>query len=478
MHWRTFYRKGFAAAAACFTLLIHAPARAQEAGFTPGVLQPVVAAARIPQLQFALYLPKRYDPAQRYPVLYLFDGAGRAQLAAERFTEGADALGFIIVSMYAPAGGTTNAAYSLVPALINDTRERLAINPQRMYFGGLGAGAKFAYNFARQRGGAAGLVVCGSTLQGGTPLSRAMPFVVATACGNQDMNYNGLQNLAALLTQMNIPNRMFVFGGGNEWPPANICTEALTWLQVQAYKRKLETQHETWPHEQYAQKLQLADSLEKAGRKYSAFLYYTALATDFAGLADADIPVSSANRLRIDKEVEDSLLLQNAIVQQEGFILQRYQQHFANIIQSQGFGLDSKNEKAWRDEATQLQALMRGAATIDQANMVRRLQAAIRLTADEYAVQFLMQRNYDKAAGLAEVLQLTEPDNPSGYFYDACAAAQRGKTARAIDKLNEAVNRGWKDGRRIETEPLLEPLRREQDFFRLLMRLRGEPKTN
>lgn len=443
-----------------------------------GVVHRFVPCRNVPQLQYALYLPKQYNTQRQWPVLYLFDGGGNALLPTERFAEAADQLGYIVVSMYAPPGGTANAAYTLVPSLVSEVRARFSINVQRMYFGGLGAGAKFAYSFARQRGGTAGLLLLGSTLQGSESLSRAMPFVVVTACGNQDMQYNGMQNLAAMLTQLNIPNRMFIFGGGSEWPPAAICTEMLTWLHLQAYKRKLETANPAWVHEQYAQKFQLADSLEKAGRKYSAFLFYTALTTDFGGLTDTDIPVNSANRLRIDKEVEDSLLLQNAIVQQEGFIMQRYQQHFSAMMLGTGFGLDNKSENAWQDEVKQLAGLMRGATNLDQANMVRRLQNAIHLTTNEYATMLLSQRNYDQAAAFGEVLQIAEPQNPWGYFYVACAAAVRGKKQKALESLNLAVNNGWTDARRIENEPLLEPLHRETDYFKVLMRLRGEGKSN
>ncbi len=425
-------------------------------------------------LVYALYLPKQYTPTRTWPVVYCVDPDGRGTAPLEQFRAGADAYGYILVGLYSYSRDNPNAGLISLPLVIAETRARFSINPQRMYFAGLGSGARFAYTFARQRGGAAVLLLCGAGINNAYPLSRAVPFGLVLAAGQQDMNFAELQTLTGLASELGLPNRMFVFGGGHTWPPPATCTEMLYWLQVDAYKRKLEpaallAQLKPELIAQFAQRLSKADSVERSGYRYTAFLQYTALATDYTDVLDADIAMNSAARFKSDPAVEDSLLAVNTTLSTEQLFRGQIDQGFSSIL----YGTSAKPMSFWRELNGNLSNQAQQAVSIMQSTMARRLVTYLTEGLFEYTEQQLRARQYDKAEKLAEVWQLVQPERFQGYYVAALSYAQLGRKNRALEKLDEAVTHGFRNARLVEQEKLLEPIRQEADYLRILSRMRA-----
>ncbi len=73
---------------------------AQQEAFPPGEVVQQVACLAAPEFTYSLYLPGNYDSAKTWPILFIMDPRGRAPMALELFREGAERLGFILVSSY------------------------------------------------------------------------------------------------------------------------------------------------------------------------------------------------------------------------------------------------------------------------------------------------------------------------------------------------------------------------------------------
>ena len=119
--------------AAAALLLLAAARRPPRAAVTVvrGGVTPRVTCAADPRFSYALYLPKDYDAARAWPILYVFDPRGRGAVAAELFADAAAAHGFVVASSNDTRSddpAAPNAA--AVTALWVDTHSRIAVDPE------------------------------------------------------------------------------------------------------------------------------------------------------------------------------------------------------------------------------------------------------------------------------------------------------------------------------------------------------------
>src|SRR5262249_51212605 len=120
-----------------FLLLSALDQPASGAEFPVGTVIPRVTCSGNANQSYALYLPSKFTTKQPWPVIYVFDPFARGDSAAKVVQAAAEKFGYIVVasnnSKNGPAGGSREAA----EAIWKDTHERLPIDPNRQYFGGL-----------------------------------------------------------------------------------------------------------------------------------------------------------------------------------------------------------------------------------------------------------------------------------------------------------------------------------------------------
>ncbi|HQU71315.1 MAG: hypothetical protein KDI06_14965 [Calditrichaeota bacterium] len=68
-------------------------------------------------------------------------------------------------------------------------------------------------------GNIAGAVGCGAGFTESYPANPQLNFVYAGLVGKGDMNYLEMKSIATQLTIFQIPNRIFIFEDGHQWPP-------------------------------------------------------------------------------------------------------------------------------------------------------------------------------------------------------------------------------------------------------------------
>jgi len=86
----------------------------------------------------------------------------------------------------------------------------------------------------------------------------------------------------------------------------------------------------------------------------------------------------------------------------------------------------------------------------------------------------MAQKQYAEAARFAEIGVLIRPENGNAWYTLALARAGSGNTKRALEALEQALAHGFRAKDRIETEPLLEKVRKDKKYAEL-MRQREPP---
>ena len=188
-----------------------------------------------PEQSYALFLPPGYTPEKKWPILYAFDPLARGAVPVKLFQDAAKEFGFILVGSNNSRNGIDLNA--IVEALWSDTHQRFAIDERRVYTTGFSGGARVASAIALSyRGAVAGVIAASG---GPRPNFNPLPtkqFAFFGTAGTEDFNFPEMQQLKRRMDEVGVTNRLVVFEGGHEWPPAEICGEAISWMEVQAMK--------------------------------------------------------------------------------------------------------------------------------------------------------------------------------------------------------------------------------------------------
>src|SRR5205807_3117383 len=86
-----------------------------------------------PAQSYALYLPSKYSPDRRWPVLYAFDPFARGKTAVEVYKLAAEKYGYIVAASNNSKNGPVAEQLAAAQAVWLDTHRRFAIDKDRIY---------------------------------------------------------------------------------------------------------------------------------------------------------------------------------------------------------------------------------------------------------------------------------------------------------------------------------------------------------
>ena len=427
-----------------------------------------VACKADPQQSYALYLPSGYTPEKKWPMLYAFDPGARGKLPVSLFKEAAEKFGFIVVGSNNSKNGIQVGG--VIQAVLEDTNSRFAIDPKRVYSTGFSGGARIAFALAGSNPGAvAGVIACSGGFPRTASPSPGLPFVVFATTGTEDFNFPEMQQLKRKLDDAGMQNRLAVFAGAHDWPPADLAMQAITWLEIQAMKKGTRTKDEALIDQLLAERLAVARGQESSGQNYAAYLEYQALAADFRGLRDVKDIVANSERLGAIKEIK--LAIKNAKVEedQQGELETKIQTLIAQLADT------SRSVETMGELKRTLSELTRKSQESKDSSeqrVARRVLAAVFVQAYEEANNQYLQKNYAAVPPKLEIATLLKPKNPRLFYELALAHARAGNKSKAINALSRAIENGFTDVAQIEQNQEFELLRNESGYKKLVTGLK------
>src|SRR6266446_8045640 len=289
-------------ATAGFVLLYARPVAAQV---FPGRLEERVRSATDTSQTFALYLPPGYTTERQWPVLFVLDPRGRALLGLKRFQEGAARLGWVVLSSYNTlSDGPSEPNVAAVNAMLAWAQAHPSLDPTRLYLAGFSGTARAALGFTvALRGHVAGVIAVGGALgfaPGGPETAFAGDSTVAYfgSAGTQDLNYEEVFAMADRFRTTQVPFRVLPFEGPHSWPPAEVCGDALDWLELRAMLGGLRAMDSGWVGARLAGELARAAELERLGLWADALRLDEAIGRDYARWPEAKEATDRAPALR------------------------------------------------------------------------------------------------------------------------------------------------------------------------------------
>jgi len=447
--------------------MLAAPQAAAE--YPVGAIVPRVECDDSPGQSYALYLPPGYSRDKAWPILYVFDPSARGALGARTFSEAASRHGWILASSNNTRSGSPDPNITAMRAVWRDTHERLSIDARRVYAAGYSGGARLATLMATTAPGTvAGVIGCGAGFHL-TPAKKP-PFVYFGAVGNRDFNYGELRDLREKLKALGAIARIEEFDGEHQWPPANVCGDAVEWMELEAIKSGVIRDPGGMLDAMYGRRIERARALESE-HPADALAEYRSVEADFSGARDVSVAREAAQRL----EKLPATLLET----------EERRRWFAEEDRARGEMLP-----VWAEIRSGLPvSLSRLAQELHihelRAKAARRPVSEESLATSRLLGEISVQTSFSLAEGYRkekdrsrEILCLSiaaeaRPESPYSWYNRAAAYAAGGEREKALDDLSTAVSRGFAQADALESDPDFETLRSDRRYRELLAAIRA-----
>jgi predicted esterase len=467
-----------AAAALVLALAAPPPPSPSVAPLPRGEVVLKIVCAADPTVSYALYLPKVYTAERKWPVIYVFDSRGipMGREMIELFRAGAERYGWVVASANESTTlGAMDANIQRMRAMWVDTHARLALDDRRVYGYGFSGLSRTVVTLALAAPGTFHGII---GAQGGFPGARppaakeqALPFFGTV--GDRDFNYYELLELDARLEELGVPHRIEVFDGSHEWPPEELVTLGMGWLELLAMRDGRRAPDAALVEPLWSADLAKAREHEVAGRLWAAWRAYKALAADYRGLRDTADPERKAAALGKSEALQRDLRERARRDQRDREALARAPAVF------EAAGLEPRPggvQKLLADlDVPQLQA-RKAASDADERKSAERVLYAHYMQAGIYLPRAAMEAGqWDRAILYLQTAAAINPESPRIPYRLATAYAGKGDREAALAALAKAVEMKGTNLEEIESDPALAALRGEAAYRALAAKLRAQP---
>ena len=409
-------------------------------------------------LGYCLYLPSNYNISRTWPVIYCFDPKGDGKLPISLLKDIAEKLGYIVIGSNNSKNGINPDYLGLiVNTLLEDTKEKLAIDPKRLYTAGFSGGSRIACSIALTYGIINGVIACsaGFVTQQGQSL-----FNVIGIAGNKDMNYLEVKKLDEMLDNWPVEHQFLIFDGKHHWPPKQFLNQAITMLELFAMKSKLTDRDDKLIHgfitdnSVRINKLMQYNNIDSLVKAYK-WLKNTVQA--LKGLTNDDSLTKQFDALSHRVDLKAYLEKEKKIETQEADRQDELQKAYT-----------IKPLDWWKNEVMQLQKVSKNTTDALESLSATRLLAYISLMSYSYVNATISRYDWNTATQYLTIYGLADPDNPDYHYFMACLQTNNGENEKAFSSLKKAVSFGFKDLNKLHNDPLIQSLRERKDFDEVL----------
>ena len=443
---------------------------------TGRIIRRLVSSADTTQ-RYALYLPSSFTRNRQWPVLFLLDPRGRALIPLQRFRPAAERLGYMVISSYNTlSDGPAQPNYSAMSAMLEDVQRSLPVDPRRFYLAGFSGTTRFAWQVSTQIGTAiAGIIGTGASVPGGQSWTRAnigksSPVLFGTI-GVLDPNYEEVRQFETDLDAIGMPHHIERFDGGHQWPPVDLATRAVEWLELQAMQRELRPRNQAWVDSLYAAWLSRADHLDSLGNAPAAARAYRLLRADFRGMTDLAAIDAKLAKLQDDPRVRRAEAAEATAAERDRAWMTALLSFSADIARSASPpSVDDARKRL------DLDRLRRESGRTDDS--VASLAAGRALERIFTHMSFYLPRElfdarrFAHAALALRIARIIKPDDGGACFWHARALAQTGDRANALQALECAAASRQVSAADVESDALLAPLHGEARYDAIVRQLR------
>jgi hypothetical protein len=425
-----------------------------------------------PDQTYSIFVPSDYTEKSKWPVILIFDPAGRGILAVKTFRKATEKYGYILACSYNSRNGPLNDNFAATGYLLNDLLKRFTLDDKRIYAAGFSGGSRLALALATQNTFIAGVIGCGAGLPNDRSLipSEKSSFVYYGIAGNRDMNWLEMFDLMTFFNNRTavIPY-LRTFDGGHQWPPTEILTEAVEWINMQAMKKKLSVYDTAYISFCSEKIMTLVNNLTDAGNQTDAVRYLQYAIRDFSGGPVSLKMTRMLTSLEKSKGYRDANREGSDNASRERKMNERYVSSIQEIL---NFGYVPDTAILWWKREVGTLKLMKDKSKPANSQMASRLLNFVSILCSEQGATYYRQKQYAISGFLFEICTMSDNENPNNYYNLARSLSGLNKKREAIEALNKAVDYGLTSRKTVNTDAAFNNIRNDEKFKSLLIRLK------
>jgi len=433
-----------------------------------------------PEQSYALYLPPDYTPEKTWPILIAFDPGARGRIPLDHFIEAAQKYGYIIAGSNNSKNGPWLPVMEAAMAVWADTNKRFSIDKKRVYATGFSGGSRAAAVFSKfVNHPVEGIIGIGAGLPQQLKPAQIQPSAYFGIIGIGDFNYQPMMRLDKEFDKWNVPHRFLVYDGEHNWPPPEICTRAVEWMEVLAMKRKLRPLDNGLIEKIYAEELEKAQRLEEEGQVYRAVFEYEAIVFTFQEWKDTKDISDRISHLKQSEEYRQFMNAEKEINEREDLHRQRFIKMFARIMKYPETVMNLADIYSELG-ISQLMYKIKNKKNINEHYLASRLLTELFIHSVEEGGRYYEKGNYKMAIVFYEIAAKSSEYKPSRLSYVhytlACFYALNNQKKKALKMLERAVENGFDNIEALENQEDLTSIRSTPEFQKIIKKLKDKKK--
>jgi hypothetical protein len=412
---------------------------------------------------YALYLPENYDSKKRYPVIYAFDPHKTGKLPVANYKDLAEKYGYIIIGSNNSQNGLEwQQSQSIATAMFNDSRNRIAINTDRIYLAGFSGGARIANALCMLNGSFKGVICCGAASPAVNVPDPRDNYTFFGIAGNEDFNYSEMKKYDLLdLAGRRLKHTLITFDGKHEWPPAAAMEQAFLWLELNNMRTNPAEKNDSLIAKNLADESAQLNTLLKEHKDYEAYELCRRVINYYESLGDLKLFFDTYTKLKNSPETDKKLKQNEAEMQRE----EKLKAEYINNFQVHDFVW-------WQKEIASINQQIKSGKDKNEALIKKRLLSYLSLVCYMQTDGGLKQNNLQAAEYFGKLYILVDPTNSEAYYLMAVIAARNGNDKRAVNYLKDAAKCGLKDSQRIEAETAFIKISESSEYKEILGKIK------
>lgn len=431
-----------------------------------------------PEQSYALYLPPGYTPEKTWPILYAFDPGARGRIPLEHFKEAAQKYGFIVVGSNNSRNGPWPPVMEASMAVWTDTNKRFSIDKKRVYATGFSGGSRAAAVFSKfVNHPVEGIIGIGAGLPQQLKPEQVQPSAYFGIVGIGDFNYQPMMRLDNEFDNWKVQHRFLVYDGEHNWPPQEIGTRAIEWMEVLAMKRKLRPLDNSLIEKIYTEELKKAQRLEEEGQVYRAVSEYEAITSAFQEWKDAEAISDRISHLKQSEEYKKFVNAEKGINEREDLHRQRFINTFARIMKYPETVMNLTDIYSELGISPLLDKI-KNKKNINEHYLASRLLTQLFIHSVEEGWRYYEKGNYKMAIVFHEIAAKASQYKPSRlpyiHFELARFYALNNQKKKALKMLERAAENGFDDIEAIENQEDLKTIKNMPEFQKIIKKLKDK----
>ncbi|WP_430409541.1 hypothetical protein [Kordia sp.] len=434
--------------------------------FTRGQLLDGLPVATEGSETYALYLPTSYDASIENAVVFIFDPSGSGKNGIRPFITASEKFNYVLVCSNVTKNGVPYPVnFGVTSRLLKTIFAKFSIDKNQLYTAGFSGGSRLASAIAAVTGKVQGVIACGAGLpvdKTFTPSAELFSYVALV--GDEDMNYQEMFTTKAALDQYEVPNELLVYEDSHRWPPKEQLVRAFSWLELQAYEKKLRMVDSTFVKNYYESQYEIADSLAHNHYQFRAVHEYKSLINNFSNYYTLDSIQAKIDHLENTKEYQQEVVTRASNIKEENARYEVFSTRFTHeLIKAKSFD----NYKWWKKEIGKLTDEIEAEKNNQKLKMLKRLRYTVYAGIYESSVLFTNSKKYQHALYCDHVLIHFRPKQAYWFYRLAESYARNNDLGNTITYLKKAKELGLQGFERVENAPVFAKYKDKRKFKKL-----------